>query len=348
MIARAILALALLLAPTRVDAQLVAQVFVTPPKIDNKPVDVQIGFYLEEVLRIDEGANTFDVKGYLSLVWTDPRLKFSATDEGLPAKIYLEEDARLLLEKIWWPDIEFVNETRKREVNNEEVIVSADGRVEYKERFATTLATRYDMWAFPFDSQKLVMDIESFAWSSDDLTFRVQDNIVGFSTEFFLPGWDVLDVRETIRSHQEPRDRAPFSELEAVITIRRDPGFFLWKFLFPLTVVMLLVTGVLWMPPDLIKDRVGATLTGILTSAAYGFTIGRYMPEHVYATYLDSLVLFALIYSSALMIVNVVVFQLTLRQRTPLALQIDWHCRWLFPLVFVLGATLLAVWHLWF
>jgi hypothetical protein len=47
--------------------QIRAQVYVTPPKVDNKPVEVQIGSYLDEVPAIDEGANTFDVMCSISL-----------------------------------------------------------------------------------------------------------------------------------------------------------------------------------------------------------------------------------------------------------------------------------------
>lgn len=338
-----VVALSVLAGTSPVHGQILAQVYVTPPKVDNKPVEVQIGFYLDEVPAIDEGANTFDVIGLILLEWSDARLAFDGADGT--SRTYLETDATTRLDQIWWPDIQFVNQVRNRERGNEELVVTADGHVRYLERFRVSLSSRFDMRPFPFDSQRLVMDVASFAWSSEDTVFRVRKDIVGFSTEFYLPGWEVLAVEETIQERMMPQDRASFSDLQTIITVRRDPGFFVWKFLVPLGAVMLLITGVLWMPPDLIKDRVSATLTGLLTSSAYGFTITRYLPDHVYDTYLDAVILLSLVFASALMVVNVAVYRLHLNDRRPLAVRIDETARWLFPVGFLVSATLLAVWH---
>ncbi len=126
-----------------------------------------------------------------------------------------------------------------------------------------------------------------------------------------------------------------------MVTVRRNPGFFLWKFLIPLTVVMVLISAVLWIPPDQIKDRVSATLTGILTSAAYGFTIARYLPEHVFNTYLDSIVTLSLLYSTAMMVLNVVSYRLNLTRREALALKCDRIGRVAFPAGFLVALLVL-------
>lgn len=318
-----------------------AQVNVTPPKVFGERVEAETGIFVEEILAIREGENAFDVKGYLELVWYDERLKFDAADLGIGKKIYLEHDADLMLQKIWWPDLEFVNQVRGRERLNEELIISADGKVEYRERFIVTLATNFEMRQFPFDRQRLLIEVESFAWSSDDLALKKRGNLVGFSREFRLPGWTIERIDEAVREHMEPRDRAPFSELQAVITVKRNPGFFLWKFLIPLTIVMLLISAVLWIPPDQIKDRVSATLTGILTSAAYGFTIARYLPEHVYDTYLDAVVMLSVLYSAAMMVLNIVSYRLNFASRSALALKCDRVGRIAFPAGFLSALVIL-------
>src|SRR5262249_55931635 len=160
-------------------------------------------------------------KGYLDMVWQDPRLAFDPAKAGTETKVYVEDDAELMREKIWWPDIEFANEVKAQEPFNQELLIFANGRVEYRERFAVSLATTYEMRSFPFDRQGLRMEIEPFAWTSSYLALRVKKNVVGFSPRFFMPGWKILNVEEKIREHKEPRDRAPFSEFEAIITVRR-------------------------------------------------------------------------------------------------------------------------------
>jgi hypothetical protein len=150
-----------------------------------------------------------------------------------------------------------------------------------------------------------------------------------------------MTLKNGIVEHQEPRDRAYFSELRAKITIVRDPGFFVWKFIVPLSILMIVISYVLWIPPSQIKDRLGLTITGLLTSAAYGFTISRYLPEHVYDTYLDAVSLSSMFYSSALMLVNVITYRLDAHKHTELANKIDMISRFAFPIGFLI--TLFAL-----
>ena len=337
------LALALLVPPEvralpALDAEAVAAMI--PPKVDGKPAVAALGIYVEEIPDINEGANAFEAVGYLDLSWTDARLKFDPGTTGVAVKTYVEDEAAAALKTIWWPDIGFANAIGKRETSNQELLIHHDGRVDYRERFRVKLQTNFVMRKFPFDSQQLVIEMEAFAWTSDDLQLVSRPGIVGFAPQFAVPGWTVRGVTESVRAFREPRDRSAFSELVAVITVDRNPGFMLWKFIIPLTIVMLLIAGVLWIPADQLKDRVASTLTGILTSAAYGFTITRYLPEHVYDTFLDAIILLSLVYSSALMIVHIVVF--ANRDRPALALRIDRVSRVAFPLGFV--AALGAIW----
>ncbi len=188
-----------------------AQVSVTPPKVDGERVEAEVGVVIEEILAIREGDNAFDVKGYLQLGWRDERLKFDAADLGVWKRVYLERDAEQMLERIWWPDVEFANQVRGRERFNEELIISADGKVEYRERFTVSLATNFQMRKFPFDRQRLLIELESFAWSSDDLVLKKKDELVRFGKEFQLPGWTIESISESVRDRMDPRDRAPFS-----------------------------------------------------------------------------------------------------------------------------------------
>jgi len=312
-----------------------AQTSVTPPKQGDQPVQAQVGIYVEEIGRINEGEGTFEVTGYLEVAWQDARLAPYAPEAGGGERTFLEDEARKVFEHAWWPDLEFANAVDKGERMNEELMVAADGHATYRERFHVRLSSRFRMHEFPFDTQQLRLELESFAWSGRDLQLKVKDSVVGFSPEFELPGWTVLGVTERIRDHQEPRDRAPFSELEALITLKRDPGFFIWKFLVPLTVVMLLISGALWIPPDQIKDRVSVTLTGLLTSAAYGFTVTSYLPAHAYDNYLDAVVVFSLVYSSLLTVLIVASYRIHINGRPEVALRLDRFSSFALPLLFL-------------
>lgn len=322
--------------------KVLTQVPVSPPIEHSRPVEVEASLIIQEIEGVDEGQNCFILNGYLDLAWYDARLAFAPKPGAEKVRTYLERNAQEMLDKIWWPDVEFVNERGRSEAENQELMIAAEGDVLYREKVRVTLSTPYAMRQFPFDTQRLQVHLESFSNSADKLVFRVRKGIVAMSPEMRVAGWRVIRVDESVRVRQDVRDRARFSELQATITVKREPRFFVVKFFVPLVVVMLLICGVLWMPADQVKDRVSATLTGMLTSAAYGFTITNYLPAHVYNTFLDAVVLLALFHSSMLMVENVVSFRFHVTDRAATALKLDQRCRIFLPLGFLFGIVALA------
>ena len=67
---------------------------------------------------------------------------------------------------MWWPEVTLVNEVHAREMENEELIIYADGTVEYEEKSHAQLEAHYNLRKFPFDRQVLEIEIESFAWTA--------------------------------------------------------------------------------------------------------------------------------------------------------------------------------------
>jgi len=254
------------------------------------PTIVHIGMYVDEITEVDEGANSFKMQGFLDLIWCDPRLAFNPSETGTQVEIFIEDDAHEELNNIWWPHPEFVNEDDPVSTENLTLLVHADGTVEYRSRFGGHLATNFNLHAFPFDQQNLYVEIESFEWASDTMVFLDQKGIVGFSDEFHIPEWNVTNITENIESKKEPRDHSEFSEFTAIIHIKRDPGVYTTKVMIPLGIIILISMVIFWMDPKSFEDRLGTSMTGLLTAVAYQFISSQNLPKHVYNTYLDSYV----------------------------------------------------------
>ena len=193
--------------------------FVTAPNPFGQTV-VDIGLYVYEIAHIDPAENTYVMEGFVDLVWCDPRLRFELNESDpfdQRTHIFLEKDAERELEHIWWPTLFFVNEVMPRRIENEEVIIYSDGTVEYREKFGVELSSNYDMRKFPFDTQILIAEIESFAWTSKDMRFHLEEDLVGFSSEFEVPEFNIEKVEEHLDVRMEPRDRYSFSELVAEV-----------------------------------------------------------------------------------------------------------------------------------
>jgi hypothetical protein len=308
--------------------------YVLPPN-PNGPTIVDIGLHVMELTAIDESVNTYSIEGFLDIIWCDPREAFDPQETGVEVEFFLEENAHREIEQIWWPDIEIVNQVGPAIIENEELLIYADGTIEYREKFIATLATRYEMRKFPFDTQTLIIEIESFPWSSEHLIFHVEEDIVGFSDEFSIPGWEIIDLKEHITEKQEPRDRTVFSEFLGEITVKRDPGFFVWKLIIPLSIFILLISSVTWIPFKFFHARVTGTFTGLLTSAAYGISVSRFLPAHVYNTYLDAVTLMSFLFAAGMMAENVIVFTIHGSGNEALAHKLDTVTHWLFPLGYI-------------
>eukprot|EP00562_Extubocellulus_spinifer_P021137 CAMPEP_0178624048 /NCGR_PEP_ID=MMETSP0698-20121128/7152_1 /TAXON_ID=265572 /ORGANISM="Extubocellulus spinifer, Strain CCMP396" /LENGTH=537 /DNA_ID=CAMNT_0020263149 /DNA_START=61 /DNA_END=1675 /DNA_ORIENTATION=+ len=292
--------------------------FVTPPN-PYGPTIVDIGLYVYEIAKIDPGENSFVMEGFVDLVWCDPRLRFDVnTTDPFARKqhVYLEKDAEKELEYIWWPTLFFVNEVMPRRIENEELIIYADGTVEYREKFGVELSTNYDMKHFPFDSQTLIVELESFSWPSNVLEFHIEhEDLVGFSDEFDVPEYNVQGIEEHLEERMGPRDRHAFSELVAEIYVTRDPVYYVTKVMVPLGIIVCISWAVFWMDGDDLADRMAISFTGVLTSVAYQFIVAESLPRHIYNTFLDNFVLTSFIMMALTIIENICVSMLLKQEK---------------------------------
>ena len=291
--------------------------FVTTPNPYGQTV-VDIGLYVYEIAHIDPAENTYVMEGFVDLVWCDPRLRFEFNESDpfdQRTHVFLEKDAERELEHIWWPTLFFVNEVMPRRIENEEVIIYSDGTVEYREKFGVELSTNYDMTKFPFDTQILIAEIESFAWTSKDMIFHLEEDLVGFSSEFEVPEFNIEKVEEHLEVRMEPRDRYSFSELVAEVFVRRDPNYYITKVIIPLGLIVCISWAVFWMDGEDLADRMAISFTGVLTSVAYQFIVAESLPRHIYNTFLDNFVLISFVMMALTIIENIGVSMLLKQEK---------------------------------
>jgi hypothetical protein len=133
-----------------------------------RPFPVKIAAYLIDVERMEESTGTYALAGYLTLEWNDTRL----SREAAPAM----DRSHLSLQDIWWPNIEFFNQNEPRTTANLHITVNDDGTVIYEERFRVKLGSDFDFRRFPFDHQRLLMQIESFRYDSTQMSLTIRQS----------------------------------------------------------------------------------------------------------------------------------------------------------------------------
>ncbi len=320
------------------------ETFHLPPE---KPTEVEIGLYLIEITDISAASTafpTFSVDMFMDLKWKDPRVEFIPPEEGAEYDVYVEHAAEEMLDEIWWPDIEIENEKGKRTTEALELIVYADGTIEYEERFNVTVEANFDFVDFPFDEQDLELDIESFEWSEQDVVFVPNSHKIGYDENMPLLEWQITGVSNEIRSEKEIRADDPFSEFIFNIHVKRLPGFYLWKILLPFIIIVNLSWSVFWMTGEGSSGRMGRTYVALLTVVAFHRVLAGYLPRIPAITFTDAMVLISYTSIIATVVENLIVHTLLQKSRSEEAARVDKIAQWAIPLAFIIMSVTI-IWY---
>ncbi len=322
------------------------ELFHLPPE---KPTEVEIGLYLIEITDISAASTafpTYSVDMFMDLKWKDPRVEFIPPEEGAEYDVYVEHAAEEMLDKIWWPDIEIENEKGKRITEALELIVYADGMIEYEERFNVTVESSFDLTNFPFDEQELELDIESFEWAEHDVVFVPNSSKIGYNENMPLMEWEITGVSSEVRSEQEIRSDIPFSEFIYNIHVKRLPGFYLWKILLPFVIIVNLSWSVFWMTGEGSSGRMGRTYVALLTVVAFHRVLAGYLPRIPSITFTDAMILISYASIIATVVENLIVHNLQQKKQTEEAAKVDQIARWAIPIVFIILSGIAVLYYL--
>lgn len=301
-------------------------------------VIVDLGLHIVELTKVDEVTNTFNIEGFMDLVWCDPRMAYEVENgEELSERILLKDKAQTLLNEIWWPAVTIANQVNGRNIENQELVILSDGTIEYKEKFSAELEAHYDLKKFPFDRQKLEIEIESFAWHDDVLLFQMNEEKIGFSNDFEIAEWHIEKVESKIESVKDIQDRASFSEFLMEIVVVRQYEYYLWKIIIPLIFLVIISWSVFLMIGEKLADRLRFSMIGILTIVSFQFIISDILPRVSYFTLMDSFLSISFFIMLLTMFESVYVNNLDLIDEHEEAKKIDLVCRIAFPSLYFIS-----------
>ena len=285
---------------------------VTPPP-GPRPIRVEVGFYLLNLVSVDERSETFDADVYLNVRWKDPRLAFPAPHGEAAVRSYQGDDAVSRLDGVWWPDLEFVN-TAGPNFTNRVLTVASDGTVDYRLGLSATFRTSLDLRRFPFDEQVLEVRIRSFEGDEKLLVLVADPGHLGYAADERYAGLTVEDVTTESRTAKNVGWNETLSEFVVRIRVVRSPAFFVWTVFVPVGLVLLLCCTIFFVEIKNFHDRVAIALACFLACIATQFAMSFNLPRISYLTPIDRL--FLVTYSLMALAVGVSVFeQSSLRER---------------------------------
>lgn len=318
-----------------------------PPEL---PTTVGVQLELVGLSRIDpasEGFPTFTSELLLVARWHDPRLALPADDprrDDAEPRRYFGHAATERVEAIWSPDLAIENEEGPRTIEHREIEITADGHVRYVERLSVTAHAEVDLRRFPFDTQRLELRIAPFTWDVEHVRLELTDGRVDFDAEHTNLEWTLLGVEGQVHTEDRLRLDKPVSTLEAHVVVKRKAGFYLYKLLLPLILIVIFTWSAFWMRREASAGRMQRTFIALLTVVAFHHIVAGHLPRISYLTFVDAVVYAAFLSVGATLLQVVRIHNADQAGDEERARRLERLGRWAHPLGF--GGTIVVLWLL--
>ncbi|XP_062407311.1 gamma-aminobutyric acid receptor subunit rho-1-like [Sardina pilchardus] len=260
--------------------------FTMRPGFGGPAIPVGVDVQVESLDKISEVDMDFTMTLYLRHYWKDERLSFPSNKNQS-----MTFDSRLV-KKIWVPDMFFVHSkksfTHDTTTDNVMLRVYPDGKVLYSLRVTVTALCSMDLSRFPLDTQTCSLEIESYAYTDDDLML------------YWKKGNDSLQTDERIsvsqfliqKFHTSTKlafysSTGWYNRLYITFTLRRHIFFFLLQTYFPATLMVMLSWVSFWIDRRAVPARVPLGITTVLTMSTIITGVNASMPRVSYIKAVD-------------------------------------------------------------
>ncbi|KAM4887322.1 gamma-aminobutyric acid receptor subunit rho-3 [Thomomys bottae] len=260
--------------------------FSMRPGFGGSPVPVGIDVQIESIDSISEVDMDFTMTFYLRHYWKDERLSFpSRTNKSMTF------DHRLM-EKIWVPDIFFVHSKRSfihdTTVENVMLRVHPDGNVLFSLRITVSAMCFMDFSRFPLDTQNCSLELESYAYSEEDLMLYWKHGNKSLNTEdhislsqFFIEEFSASSGLSFYSS------TGWYYRLFINFVLRRHIFFFVLQTYFPAMLMVMLSWVSFWIDRRAVPARVSLGITTVLTMSTIVTGVSTSMPQVSYVKAVD-------------------------------------------------------------
>lgn len=287
---------------------------------DQTPIKVEVLIFILDLFSI----NSVDQQSSLDLLirmrWHDESLK------GQPDSMrFVNADS------IWTPQLRIVNARDMKTIVRELAGVASDGTVTYRERHVGTITTRMDLADFPFDEHTI--QIRAVATAREQVELEMETNRTGQTETFTVTNWET----EPGRAYLAPFSAAgrEFASVVYEIDAVRHTGYWIWKVMFPLLLIVAMSWTVFWIDSSNLGPQIGTATASMLTLIAYRFSLGSLLPRVSYFTRMDSFVTGSTLLVFLVLLVAILTGRLAANGRHDLASKVDVICRIAFPASFV-------------
>jgi hypothetical protein len=307
-----------------------------PPK-GAGPVVVRAGFVFHDIIEIDDGSETFELAGVLTLKWHDPRQAFDPVVVGVDEKVFQGGYQFDEVSTGWYPQVVLVNESGLYQKSGVVLRVQPDGTSTLIETLNAAAESELNMFLFPFDGHRLEAVFEVLGFDKDEVVLQLDSDSARFlAAQVRVPQWTVTGISASVRDHSVPYAgrREVSSAFVVSVDVQRQPFYTIRLVVLPLIMIVLLSFSVFWMDRSSPGDRLSVSFIGILTGVAYLLVTGEQLPRISYFTLVHGFLNLSFLTMCATVVITLVVGALDKRGKSEIGDRVDRRCRWGFPLAY--------------
>ncbi|XP_033742235.1 glycine receptor subunit alphaZ1-like [Pecten maximus] len=261
---------------------------ISPEYEEDVPTAVTIQIYVMSIDSLNEASMDYTVTIFLRQKWVDTRLVYTP----VPGMKMLELDNRLI-DKVWVPDTFFANEKSASfhyvTVPNKLMHLYSNGTVFYSVRVTMTLSCDMMLSAYPLDSQKCHIAIESYSYTTDNVVFQWHPfQAIEMQTDRLLPQFFFSD-RPTINTNCQKNygESGNFSCLEATLHLTRNTGYYIAQIFIPSILIVMLSWVSFWVDAEATPARISLGVLTVLTITTQGSGARSQLPRVSYIKAID-------------------------------------------------------------
>ena len=278
--------------------------------------EVSVGIIIIDILKIDDANQSITLDFVVRMRWNDPFLRGKVkTDQPIP------------LSEIWSPDVQLAQEKKLVRKRKEIGTLKPDGTVSFRQRFQGDLSMFIDYSNFPFDQHFFRIDV--VAPFTDEIIFVNDTSLTGQVDKFSIQDWNIYNGELIVKPYNFLSYR--FEAFAYQFRAKRHLGYYIWKVMVPLIIVVLMSWTVFWIDPIKIEAQLAVAATAMLTIIAYQFTLSNMLPKISYFTQLDYFIVGSNILVFLALLEAVISSALARENKEKLGRQFDRYSRLIFP-----------------
>jgi hypothetical protein len=191
------------------------------------------------------------------------------------------------------PDVDFTKEKPAFDFMNSMNARVEPSRIEpnyYEVRVKGTFLKNMDFRNYPFDSQRVTVEVEGFE-PVDRLVFVPDVDSSGYDYLVNVPGWKLGETTSDVIVHDYP----DFSYSRYIFSFDLERAYLssFLKTIFPVLIITTIAMLAFWMSPTNFPPRIGLAASTLLAAVAAHLNAANQLPPIGYLTLMDKVMIVA-------------------------------------------------------